>query len=249
VALATLLLTVTSCGSSSPPAPGPGVGTRMATALPKAITSIPLVDSSGQRRTLADFAGKVLVISDTMTLCQETCPIDTASLVQVAREADQANLAHDVEFLTITVDPQRDTPPQLAAYRALYAPTPSNWLTLTGTPSNVNKLWSYFGVYRKHVADDSPAPTNWRTGLPLTYDVEHSDEVFFIDTAQRERFILEGVPQVANKKEVPAKLIRFLSAEGRQNLAGNSAMIGWTEPQARTVIAWLTGNDVLAKYH
>jgi cytochrome oxidase Cu insertion factor (SCO1/SenC/PrrC family) len=218
----------------------------MSAQLPGAVAAIPLEDSSGHRRTLSDFAGKVVVISDTMTLCQETCPIDTASLVQIAREADRAGLAKHVEFLTITVDPGRDTPPQLAAYRKLYAPAPSNWMTLTGTPAHVDRLWKYLGVYHHRVAeDDSPPPKNWRTGRPLTYDIEHSDEVFFVDAAQKERFILEGMPQLASRREVPAPMVAFLSAEGRRNLTHPSDA-GWSEPQARTVLGWLTGKRVSA---
>ena len=213
----------------------------MSAELPRAISALPFEDSSGHRRTLADFAGKVLVISDTMTLCQETCPIDTASLVQIAREADRAGLSRHVEFLTITVDPRRDTPPQLAAYRRLYSPAPSNWLTLTGTPAHLDTLWKYLGVYHQRVPEsDSPPPKNWRTGRPLTYDIEHSDELFFVDPGQKERFILDGMPRLTSRREVPAPLVAFLSAEGRRNLS-HSAQTGWSEPQAREVLGWLLG--------
>lgn len=232
------LLALSGCGSSpAVPAPGRNVGTELDGAIPRAILDLPLRDSSGHARQLSDFAGKVLVISDSMTLCQETCPLDTASVVHTARQVATAGASTKVEFLTITVDPQRDTVPQMRAYRRLYA-GPANWLTLTGSPKVVDRLWNYFGVFRKKVAVDRPAPHNWRTGKVLSYDIQHSDEVFFLDASQHERFILEGAPMVPDHAEIPKRIYGFLSDEGRKNVA-HPADTAWTEPQALSVVSWL----------
>jgi cytochrome oxidase Cu insertion factor (SCO1/SenC/PrrC family) len=93
-----------------------------------------LVDQSGASRTLGSLHGKVLVISDAMTLCQETGPLHTANLVATARAVTAAGLADRVQFATITIDPQRDTPARLAAYRDQFAPPPADWTLLTGSP-------------------------------------------------------------------------------------------------------------------
>lgn len=242
-----VLLAVAGCGfgsSGSIAAPGIGVGTQLDGALPAGIANLPLVDSSGHIRHLADFTGKVVVVSDSMSLCQESCPLDTATVVRTARALDAAGLSDDVEFLTITVDPVRDTVPQLAAYRKLYD-GPANWLTLTGRPTDVAALWKYFGVYTKKVPDDVPPPTNWRTGKPLTYDIEHSDEVFFLDARGHERFLLEGMPAVAGPSAIPSKLYKFLSKQGRGNV-NHPAAADWTEPQAVGVLSWLLDRHVAA---
>jgi protein SCO1/2 len=68
----------------------------------------------------------------------------------------------------------------------------------------------------------------------LTYDVQHSDEVFFLDASGHERFVLEGAPYAANGT-VPPKLLKFMDAEGRKNLK-SPASTAWTEAQAKTVI-------------
>jgi cytochrome oxidase Cu insertion factor (SCO1/SenC/PrrC family) len=204
---------------------------------------MPLVDSDGRTRHLSDFTGMVLVISDSMTLCQESCPLDTSSVVRAARDVEHAGAGSDVEFLTVTVDPRRDTPHRLAAYRKLYRPAPADWLTLTGSPTDVRALWKAFGVYVKRVPDDSPAPRDWLTGKPLTYDVEHSDEVFFLDKQQHERFIFDGVPHVAGAASIPRTLYQFMSGEGHRNIThpqGGS----WTSKQALDVIGWLDRRQV-----
>lgn len=229
------------CGSSHVAAPSQNVGTRMDGAMPATIEHLRLVDSQGHAHSLAAFRGKVVVLQDTMTLCQETCPIDTATLIQTARAVDAAGEASKVVFLTVTVDPQRDTVAQLAAYHRLYG-GPSNWYTLTGSPKQINALWSFLGVYRKKVPQDTPPPRNWRTGKVLTYDIQHSDEAFFFDATGKERFILEGMPDSDGRKGIPAKIYSFLSKEGRDNLKPGKG--DWSEQQALDVVGWLLDHKI-----
>lgn len=244
-ALGVGLLVAVLCGcsvqpraASSSPAPGNDVGTKLGAALPAHILDLPFTTSAGRTVTLRSFAGKVIAVSDMMTLCQETCPLDTATFVQTDRAEQQAGRAQDEVFLSITVDPVRDTPRQLTAYRKLYAPPPPNWLALTGSQQAVDTLWNYLGVYRKHVPEPAgQVARNWRTGASLTYDVQHSDEVFFLDRRGHERFLLEG-PPYATSQSVPSTLQKFLNKQGRANLA-TPPSTDWTEAQARGVLDWL----------
>lgn len=214
------------------------IGTPLDSALPASVLHLPLRTSDGRVVRLADFAGKTVALSDATTLCQETCPLDTATIVQTARSEDAAGRGSHEVFLSITIDPERDTVPQMAAYRHLYSPAPTNWLALTGSPSTVKALWDYLGVWRHKVAEPASAvPRNWRTGTPLTYDVQHSDEVFFLDPAGHERFVLEGPPYAA-RASLPETLYTFMNAQGHRDVAHPSSS-AWTEAQARRVLAWV----------
>lgn len=246
VALAALALLVSGCASSGPTvaAPSKAVGTQLDAAVPPDVARLPLVDQNGRPTDLNAFRGKVIVVSDTMTLCQETCPLDTADLVQTARAVDEAHLGTEVEFLTITIDPVRDTPVQLAAYRRQYAPTPANWQTLTGTPANVAALWKYFGVYAKKVPEGSPPSKNWRTGQPLTYDLDHTDGVFFFDARGHERFLLDGAGYVAPGTPLPATMRAYLDAQGVKNLKDPDPGTTWTVPQALGTVGWLLQHKI-----
>ncbi len=225
--------------ASDPTGPGADVGTRIDAALPARILDLPFTTSDGRAVSLRSFAGKLVAVSDVVTLCQETCPMDTATFVETAR-AEAAHSRSDEVFLSITVDPARDTTAQLAAYRQLFSPPPRDWLLLTGTPQSVDALWDYLGVYRHRVAEPpGPAPRSWRTNQPLTYDVQHSDEVFLLDRRTHERFVLEG-PPYAGPASVPSRLKGFLNDEGRTNLA-HPPSSDWTETQARGVLTWLRG--------
>ncbi|MFC6704299.1 SCO family protein [Flexivirga alba] len=211
------------------------IGTPMNSSIPKTIRELSFTASNGKRVSLADLAGRTVVLSDVMTLCQETCPIDTATVVQTARAEASKDSTKPPVFVSLTVDPARDTPTQLKAYRNLFTDPPSNWQAWTGSTKNVNALWDYLGVWRKQVADGpGPAPRNWRTGAPLTYDVQHSDEVFFLDASGHERFVLEGTPY-AKSGSVPSKLLKFMDTEGKRNLT-SPASTAWTEAQAETVL-------------
>jgi protein SCO1/2 len=224
-------------------APGGAVGTQMDSALPASVLHLPLVDQDGHATDLAAFHGKILMISDTMTLCQETCPLDTTDLAQTARDLDADGLGAKVEFLTITIDPARDTAAQLAAYRGIYQPAPANWQMLTGTTAAIGALWKYFGVYIQKVPEGSTPSVNWRTGAKLTYDLNHSDEVFFVDGTGTEKFLLEGMGHIAPGTVVPQRMLNYLDAQGRTDLT-TPASDGWSIPQALETLSWLTGRPI-----
>ncbi|MFR0359426.1 SCO family protein [Streptomyces sediminimaris] len=204
---------------------------------------MPLVDSAGHKTTLAAYKGKVVVISDVMTLCQETCPLDTANIVQAARAVEKAGLANKVEFLSITIDPQRDTTAQLAAYRNLFAPAPADWATLNGNPSDLTKLWKDLGVWSQKVAEGKPPAANWRTGARLTYDLNHSDDVFFLDRNGREQALLQGPAHVASGTRMPKALNRFMDDDGHKNLAHPSSD-AWTTQQVLHNISTLVHHPI-----
>lgn len=245
-----LVLAVTAaCGSDSPagnaasPAQQPSTGTAVDIALPQRLMDMPLTDSAGKTVHLSDFAGKTVVVSDSMTLCQEACPIDTATLVQTATRVASGPAASDIVFLTITVDPQRDTPAQLAAYRKQYVGGPGNlpqWRLLTGSPDDIHALWKQLGVYWQKTKPDDVAH-NWRTGQRLTYDIAHSDEVFFIDGDGHERYLLDGIPSLGGDDTVPAKIRAFENDKGHHN---EQRTKGWTAQDAVDVLSWLRGSAV-----
>jgi protein SCO1/2 len=235
-----VLIAVSACGSgggaSGQPMPGSSVGQELNRMLPAPVEHVPLRDGSGRSVSLAVLRGKVVVVSDMLTLCQGTCPIDTANIVGTARRLSAAGLGDKVAFLSITVDPRRDVAARLAAYRREYAPAPSDWYVLTGSAREINLFWDTLGVFRKRESDAPPGPKDWLTGDRLTYDITHSDEVFFFDRTGRERFLLQGLPHVSPGSPIPAALKKFM-AEGDEG--PTSSPHGWTTAHAVEVLAWL----------
>ena len=239
------VLSLVSCGSDSPAPSAPGAGTALDVRVPGVVASMRLRDAAGHPVTLASFHGKTVVISDSMTLCSEDCPLDTANVTAAIRSADGAGLTDDVELLTITVDPRRDDPDHLTAYRKLYDPARElpNWTLLTGSPTQIARLWKFFGVYWHRVPPGKPPDHDWLTGRPLTYDVEHDDAVLLLDPKGHWRFVLTGHAHVADRSAVPHRMRSFLSPAGQRHLTRPTAAT-WTTGDVLRAVGWLTGHPV-----
>ncbi len=232
-----------ACGSSARTAPAASIGTAINVAVPQSILTLPLIDARGKATSLAAYRGKVVVLGDSLSLCQEVCPLLGANLVQMARATARAGTAQGVQFVQLTVDPGRDSPARLSAYRELFRPAPANWSTLTGPASSIKEIWHFFGVAYSRVPEGSPAAVDWWTGKKLTYDVQHSDVVLFLDARQRERFIIDATPNTGGQAP-PEPLATFLSDEGRKNLTQPEAGASWTVADGLRVVSWLTGKTV-----
>ena len=180
--LAVTVLAVTACasGPGPPPPPSAYLGTVADTPVPASVADLSLTTDTGQVTSLAAWPGQVVVLADFLTLCQETCPLTTGNLLTMDRAVMAAGLGRRVRFVELTVDPGRDTPSRLRAYRKLIG-APANWSLLTGRPAVVARIWRYFGVRYQRVAEGTPPGTDWLTGRPLSYDVDHQDALVYLD--------------------------------------------------------------------
>ena len=234
---------VTGCGGSAavPGPPSAYLGTVVDRPVPAGIADLPLTTDAGRPTSLDAWRGQVVVLADFLTLCQETCPLTTGNLLVMDRAVMAAGLGHRVRFAELTVDPDRDTPARLRAYRALIG-APANLLLLTGRPAVIERIWRYLGVWYQRVGEDSPPGIDWLTGRPLSYDVDHEDALLYIDAAGRVRFVVVGAPNASGAPVAPA-LRRFLSAQGRADLSHPDAST-WTAAETLSPIAWLTGRPI-----
>ena len=241
--LAAGALVVTACGGGSAATAPPSayLGTVLDKPVPHSVADLPLTTDAGRMTSLAALHGQVVVLADFLTLCQETCPLTTGNLLMMDRAVAAAGLGRRVRFVELTVDPNRDTPSRLRAYRALVGAR-ANWSLLTGSPAVIERIWRFFGVWYQRVAEDRPPGTDWLTGKPLTYDIAHQDAVIYLDAGGRERFLVVGSPNATRAPVAPA-LRRFLSAQGRSRLNHPDAST-WTAAEALSPIAWLTGRPI-----
>jgi protein SCO1 len=107
-----------------------------------------LTDHTGQRRTDAEFRGKLLVIYFGYTFCPDICPAD---LTWITLALDRLGTAADaVQPIFITVDPERDTVAHLAEYVKAFHP---RLLGLTGMPDEIRKVATAYKTYYAKTAD------------------------------------------------------------------------------------------------
>jgi protein SCO1/2 len=107
-----------------------------------------LTTQKGARLSLKDLRGKVVAVTFIYASCADTCPLLTAKLAGL-----QARLGTDfgakVFFVSITVDPERDTPEVLKRYAQVHGVNLAGWAFLTGTPEEIQQVARQYGIYYK----------------------------------------------------------------------------------------------------
>ena len=106
-----------------------------------------LIDQARQRVTRSSLAGKVLAINFIYTRCAlpQFC-LRVSNNFGVLQKRFQKELGRDLVLLTVTFDPQRDTPEVLATYASQWKADPKTWHFLTGPVADVRKVCALFGV-------------------------------------------------------------------------------------------------------
>ena len=125
-----------------------------------------LTASTGERLSLSDLRGKVVLMYFGYTFCPDACPTTLNELKKVPSAL--GDRADEVQVVMVTVDPQRDTPEVLREFLAHFDPS---FLGLTGTEEEIMAAASPLGIYFA-AHEGSPA-----TG----YLVDHTTSVLAID--------------------------------------------------------------------
>jgi cytochrome oxidase Cu insertion factor (SCO1/SenC/PrrC family)/thiol-disulfide isomerase/thioredoxin len=188
---------------------------------PRPVPAMRLVDERGRPFATTQWRGKWVVLAPSLTLCHEVCPMTTAALSQIRRLLGRHGLSNQVTVAEVTVDPWRDSPSRLRAYRRL---SDASFQLLTGSEPEIRRIWKFFGVYYARVPQGKPADVDWLTGKSESFDVDHTNAVFIIDPAGQERIVEEGMPSVGGT--LPASLHKLLNDQGVHNLA--HPQFGWT---------------------
>ncbi|MDX2202975.1 MAG: SCO family protein [Hyphomicrobiaceae bacterium] len=135
-----------------------------------------LTDHTGRRVTEADYRGKYMLVFFGFTYCPDVCP---TALQSVAAALDLLGPKADrVVPLFVTVDPERDTPEQLAQYVSSFSP---RLVGLTGSRAEIDTVLKEYRVYAQRV--DDPKST-------AGYTMNHSSIVYVMgmDGAYRTHF-------------------------------------------------------------
>ena len=131
-----------------------------------------LPDAQGQRRTLADFKGRVVVVFLGFTHCPDVCPTTLIELAQVKKALGPDG--ERVQGIFITVDPERDTPELLRPYVNNFDPS---FVALRGSDDETKALAKHFKVFYAKV----PGKTEG------SYTIDHTAASFVFDAKGRIR--------------------------------------------------------------
>src|SRR4051812_9319027 len=142
------------------------------------IPNLPVVTQDGETLHFYDdlIKDKVVVISFIYTSCTDICPLTTARLVDVREKLGDA-VGRDIFFISLTVDPERDTPEQLKAFAdAFHVGDDPGWRFVTGKPEDINLINLRFGDrsadrrlsdHRNEIVIGNGATGDWTRNSPL----------------------------------------------------------------------------------
>lgn len=109
-----------------------------------------LTTQAGNRLALTDLRGKVLAVTFIYATCKDTCPVLTAKMATLQQKLG-ADFGPRVHFVSVTVEPEVDTPAVLAAYAQRFGADPAGWSFLTGTSAQISNVVRRYGAFAKRL--------------------------------------------------------------------------------------------------
>ena len=169
-----LLLILSACdGAKSSNAEAPLVATDITGA--EFAKTLSLTDHTGKRRTMQDFAGKVVVLFFGYTHCPDVCPTTMNDLKNTMKLlGDQSN---DVQVLFVTLDPQRDTQEVLAQFVPSFD---ERFIGLWGGLQETAETLGNFKIFFAKVPGNSEN----------NYTIDHSSGLYVFDKTGKVRYYM-----------------------------------------------------------
>jgi protein SCO1 len=170
------------------------------------LPDIKLLDQYGQPVSLASLKGRPVLFDFFYTTCPGPCLVLTARMRSVAEKLGDS-LGAKASFVSVTVDPERDRPPQLLAYAKEQRANRKGWWFLTGTPPQIDALMARFKLIRQHESDGS---------------VDHVLEFFLVGPDGRLRF--QYLASEVHSERIAADIERTAGSRGLvENLSSSAA--------------------------
>jgi protein SCO1/2 len=147
---------------------------------PPVLSQLPefsLVGIDGKPYGSTELRGQVYIASFFFTSCRSICPVLMKGVARLQDGFAQRKI-DGIRLVSISVDPEHDTPEVLRAYAKDIGADPLRWTLLTGDPEQVRRL-----VVEGFKAPDVPAPA----GASGAVDIAHTGKLVLVDGAGRIR--------------------------------------------------------------
>jgi protein SCO1 len=119
------------------------------------------------------YQGKVVLIGYVYTHCPDICPIITYNMRDVQRAFPEND---NLLLVSVSFDPDRDTPEILYQYAENYRLNQNNWQLLTGDRNEVESLLKKLQIFTVKT------PTRFADDDTPIYFIDHTDRVTLIDS-------------------------------------------------------------------
>jgi protein SCO1/2 len=165
-------------------------------ALGELMPDVPLRSQDGGDLWLRDFRGQAVAITFFYSRCTAAtfCPLVGRKFDTAQTLLSRMNAGGRCHLLSISLDPERDTPEMLSAYARGYQADAALWTFATGSEHDVQKLGDAVGLEYKRVGDR----------------IDHNLRTVILDAGGHIRHILRG------DSWTPQELVADLNATARQ---------------------------------
>lgn len=151
-----------------------------------------LVDQTGHLQTESLLQGKISLVYFGYTYCPDICPMGLLNMARAVKQLDPAQ-GPDVQLIFVTVDPGRDTAPQLKTYLESY---PAPIIGLTGDVAHVQQAIQAYKVYAARAAEDRGS---------TDYLMDHSTLIYLMDRQGR---FCESMPHTTDPATIKAAILK-----------------------------------------
>lgn len=196
IAILIVALVGGGCGGESPPE-NRGAKNTLSLDVDEVLTdtSYTLITQDSTTLSFPDaFVGTPVVLGTIYTSCPNVCSKITANMKNIRAEIPDSM---DVQFVSVTFDPHRDTPSRLATYRSSFGIDGTSWVFLTGDTTSIGRLMDRLGVRHTIKGTSREFPS---ADVDSSYIYTHSNQITLIDAEGRTRATYGG-------SQTPPKLI------------------------------------------
>jgi protein SCO1/2 len=151
-----------------------------------AVPAFSLTERSGRPISREDLLGKVWIANFIFTSCTATCPTQSATLSKFQTQLPQP----DLRFVSITIDPDHDTPEVLSRYAERFRADPARWLFLTGEEQAIFSLAQegfHLSAFAVPAADATPIERAFRGSDGASDAFVHDPRFALVDRRGRIR--------------------------------------------------------------
>lgn len=141
-----------------------------------------LLDEAGKPFTRDDMLGKVWVADFVFTSCADACPKLQGKMRRIQDRLIPLEQGGEIALLSISVDPERDTPEKLRDYARTFGARPGMWRYLTGEQKEVEKTV----VQGFHTAM-AKIPVPGGDPHAEAFDIMHGERLVLVDRLGRIR--------------------------------------------------------------
>jgi protein SCO1/2 len=164
-----------------------------------------LVDENGKPFGRDDMLGKVWVADFVFTSCADACPKLQDKMRRIQDRLIPTEQGGGIALLSISVDPERDTPEKLREYAQMFGARPGMWRYLTGQQKEVERT-----VVKGFHTAMAKIPVPGADPHLEAFDIMHGERLVLVDRLGRIRGFYDADDQDAILRDA-----RALTAGGR----------------------------------